>query len=105
MYDIVDTGAKQNYIKVDTPCGKKVKNPQEPRVILIYGSLMKKTHKAEINLSPLLSTRDKLAHIFPHLQSGALISKGQLCDDGCTSTFTATTMALHKQGEVVLEGN
>ena len=47
----------------------------------------------------------KIAHIYPHLQSGALISIGQLFDDGCTATFTVTTMKVHKQGEKVLEGN
>ena len=68
-------------------------------------SLMQATHKAELNLSPLLSTRAKIAHFFPHLQSGVLISIGKICDGGCTSTFTTTTMKVHKQGEVALEGN
>ena len=66
---------------------------------------MQETHKAELNTRPLISTGAKIAHIFPHLQPGELISIGKLCDDGCTSTLTATTMKLHKQGEVVLEGN
>ena len=46
----------------------------------------------------------KIAHIYPHLQSGALISTGQLFDDGCTSTFITTTITVHKQGEKFLEG-
>ena len=66
---------------------------------------MQATHKAELNLIPLLSTRVKIAHIFPHLQSVELNSIGKLYDDGCTATFTATTMTVHKQVEVFLEGN
>ena len=65
---------------------------------------MQANHKVELNLSPLLSTRSKIVHIFPHLQSGGLIYIGQLCDDVCTSTFTATTMPVHKQVEKFLEG-
>ena len=104
-YGIADTGDTQNYIKLDTPCSNKVKNSQGPQVILPYGSLTQATHKAELKISPLLSTRSKITHIFPHLQSGALIYIGQICDDGYTATFAATTMTVHKQRELVLEGN
>ena len=65
---------------------------------------MQATHKAELKLIPLLSTRDKTSHIFPHLQSGEIIYVGQLCDDGCTATFTAATIKVKKQGEAGLEG-
>ena len=49
MYGIADTGATQKYIKVDAPCRNIVKTHQIPRVILPYGSLMKATHKDELN--------------------------------------------------------
>ena len=62
---IADTGATQNYIKVDTSCINKVKTHQGPRVILPDGSLMQATNKAKCNLIPLLSTRSKTSHIFP----------------------------------------
>ena len=104
-YGIADTGATQNYTKVDTPRSNKIKTSQGPQVILPDGSIMQATHKAELNLSPLLSTRSKIAHIFPHLQSWALISIRQLCDDGCTATFNATTLTIHKQGEKFLKVN
>ena len=58
---------------------------------------MQATHKVRLNLSPLLSTRAKTAHIFPHLQEGALISIGELSDDGCTSTFTTTKKTVQKK--------
>ena len=103
-YGIADTDATKEYIKVDTPCINKVKTHQGTQAILPDGRLMQTTHKAKLNLSPLLSTRSKTAHIFPHLQSGELISIRQLCDDGCTSTLTATTTTVEKQVELVLGG-
>ena len=33
------------------------------------------------------------------------MSIGKLFGDGCTDILTATTMKVHKQGELVLEGN
>ena len=63
------------------------------------GSIMQATHKSELNLSPLLSTRGGKQHTYSYLQPGAQIYIGQLFDHGCTATFTTTTMTLHKQGE------
>ena len=105
MHGISHTGATPNYTKVDTPYSKTFKTSQGPRVILPDGRLMQATHKAEINIIALVSTRAKISHIFPHLQSGALISIGKLYYDGCTATFTATTMTVHKKEELFLEVN
>ena len=103
-YGISDTGDTQNYIKVDTPCRNRIKTSQGTRVILPDGRIMQATYKAILKISPLLLTRANIAHISPHIQSGAQISIGQVCDDGCTSTFVDTTMIAYKQVEKVLEG-
>ena len=92
IYRISDMGATQKYIKVNTPCAKKVKTTIGPKALLPDGRLVQATHRAEINVIPLLSTRAKTSHIFPYLQSGALLSIFQPCDDICTSTLTATYM-------------
>ena len=63
-----------------------------PHGLLPDGRLIHDTHREEINLIPSLTKGDKKAHILPQLQYGALISMGQLCDDGRTTTFTATHM-------------
>ena len=78
-------------------CVNKVKTQQRPQVIFKDGNIMQATHKAELNLIPLLSTRAKTAHILPHIQSGELISIGKLCDDGCTATFTDTHKKVEKK--------
>ena len=45
MYGISETGATQNYIKVNTNDLNKVKTNQGPRLILPDKSIMKATHK------------------------------------------------------------
>ena len=64
---------------------------------------MQATHRALVNLNPLLTQTARTAHIFPHLKSGALISIGQLWDDGCTETSTSTHLNVVKYGITVLE--
>ena len=66
---------------------------------------MQATHRSLLNLNPLLTQAFHTAHIFPHLQSGEIISIWQLCDDGCIETFTATRLSVVKDGITVLEGN
>ena len=104
MYGIVYKKATKNYTKVDTPCENKFKKTQGPKVLLLYVSLMKVTNRSELNLITLLSTRNKTAQIYPHLQTGALISIGQLCDDVCKATFNDTHRKVEKKGDIVLEG-
>ena len=90
LYGILGTGATQNYIKIDMPCANKVKTMQVTQVLLPDESLMQATHGVELKSTSLLSTRSKTSYISPHLQSGAIISIGQLCDDIYTATFNAT---------------
>jgi hypothetical protein len=39
------------------------------------------------------------------LASGSLISIGQLCDHGCTALFTATTVEISFNSQIILQGN
>ena len=54
---------------------------------------MKSTNTAQLYLPFLLPEACKV-HIFPCLALGSLISIGQLCDYGCTATFTTTTVVV-----------
>ena len=64
---------------------------------------MQETHGKDPKLSLLLIKRSNTAHIFPHIQAGLLISIGQICDDGCTATFTATYIIVDKKCHKFLE--
>ena len=95
----------QNYIRVNTQCSNKQQISNGPQVILPDGSIMQAINRALLNLNPLLNQAVCTAHVSPHIQSGALISIGQLCDDGCIESFTATQLSVVKDGLTVLEGN
>ena len=81
QYGIADTGSTQKYIRLNTPCSNNKKISNSPQVILPDGSIMQATHRALLNLNPLLNQSVCTSHIFPHLQSGALIAIGRLCSD------------------------
>ena len=73
-----------------------------PKVILPNRSLIQATHREVLDLNPLLTPTYRTVHIFPHFQSRGLIFIGQLCDDGCLSTFTVTNLNVVKDGIKVL---
>ena len=73
--------------------------------MLLDGRLVQATHRTELNSIPLFATRENTAHIFPHIESGVIISVGKLFDDGCTAIFTATHMKVEKKCNMVLESN
>ena len=69
MYSIADTGATQNYIKVDTPCINKFKTHQVPQVILTDGRRMQAKHKSNLKLGPLLKTGRDYTKLTPYLKT------------------------------------
>jgi len=64
---------------------------------------MQATHTGQLHL-PGLSEKARTTHIFPTLASGSLLSIGQLCDEGCTATFTKNKLYIYKQGKIILQG-
>ena len=94
----------QNYARVNIPCSNKQKISDAPQVILPDVSIMTATNRALLNLKPLLTQAARTSQIYPHLQSGALVSIGQLWDGGCTETFTNTHLSVVKDRLTILEG-
>lgn len=64
---------------------------------------MHSTHEAELNV-PELPLQARRVYIVPELQSGILISIGQLCDSGCVATFTDTEVIITLGNKVILTG-
>ena len=54
---------------------------------------------------PLLTTRNKTAHISSRLQSGGVISIGQMYGGGGTEKLTTTNMTVKNQVQLVLESH
>ena len=55
-------------------------------------------------LAKELSSQAKVGHIFNELESGSLISLGQLCDDDCVALFTKYDVKVYKEGKVIIIG-
>ena len=102
----IDSGASGTYIRKQDENITINQSPisNGPRVILPDNSAIQPTTKGHLNL-PGLSNKGTNAFIFPDLKSASLISVGQLCDDGCTVTFTAEDVTATKNKQVVLHGD
>ena len=63
---------------------------------------MEATHTATLDF-PTLPQDAKQAHLFPQLQRG-LVSIGQLCDHGCTATFTKEDVVIAQGNKAIMQG-
>jgi hypothetical protein len=72
-------------------------------VMLPDGAVIHSTHVGELNL-PFTPFEARLVHIFPKLAAGSLLSAGQLCDSGCTATFTHDEVHIDYQGKTIIRG-
>jgi hypothetical protein len=68
------------------------------------GTFMTSTHTAHFPIQGL-PREATLAHIFPNLDSSSLLSVGQICDYGCTATFTKHAVAITSRGVTIITGN
>ena len=75
-----------------------------PSVKLPNGTTMIPKHTGQLNLSTL-SDNAKKVHIHKNLNDTALISIGQLCDDGCVATFDKKSLKILKNNTLILQGN
>ena len=101
----LDSGASGTYIRKEDEniAQSKHKSCNGPRVILPDNSVLTPSHECNLKL-PGMSNKGTSAYIFPELKSASLISVGQLCDDGCTVTFTANDVKAIKENNIVLQG-
>ena len=53
------------------------------------------THTAQLQLQGI-NVKGKEAHVLPNLHNNNLVSVGQLCDQGCTTTFTKENVTSNK---------
>jgi hypothetical protein len=74
-------------------------------VLLPDGTTMTSNGTGELPL-PHLPPSAARCHLFPslHQGSGSLLSIGQLCDHGCTATFTATDLTVTTDTHHILTG-
>jgi hypothetical protein len=103
----VDTGATNHFLdsKAEPHCLDVQLTTHGPSVQEVAnGETIETTKRALVPLANELSDEAKVGHIFDSLQSGSLISIGQLCDDDCVALFTKYNVKIIKNGNVIIIG-
>jgi hypothetical protein len=101
---IANTGCTGHYLSTDIAHINSTPANPGISVTLPDGSTIVSSHVTELNI-PDLPLEARIAHIFPNLSSGSLISIGQLCDHCCTATFTSNMVTISLANKVILCGN
>jgi hypothetical protein len=68
------------------------------------GTTIQSSHTCNLLLTDL-TPQARQAHILPGLVHNSLISVGQLCDNGCSVTFTQEQVTVSKNGKCVMYGS
>ena len=97
---VADTGTTGHFLESSASYTNKLITHLGISILLPNHGMMKSTHTAQLSL-PFLPPEACKVHVFPCLALGLLISIGQLCDYGCTATFTATTVIVSLGGNQV----
>jgi hypothetical protein len=100
---IADTGCTGHYFTINGPATCVQPSIQPLAVLLPNGASILSSHTGELDI-PHIPLSARLCHLFPGLQSGSLLSIGQLCDAGCIATFTATRMDIYLGARCILQG-
>jgi hypothetical protein len=103
---ILDSGASGNCIDAaaEKHCINVTVTSTGPSVQVANGENIETTKRAIVPLAPGLSKQAKIGHIFDDLQSGSLISLGQLCHDDSITLFTQYDVKIYKNGQVIIVG-
>jgi hypothetical protein len=101
---ILDSGCTSNLLSADAPCSDKQAAHVPLNVNMPNGTTIQSSHTCNLLLTDL-QPQARQAHILPRLVQNSLISVGQLCDNGCTVTFTQDQVTVSKNGKCVMYGS
>lgn len=97
------TGLRQQYIHTNVAVTDVKATTSGIQVVLPNSDIMQATHTGQLDI-PGITKEARTTHIFANLASGSLLSIGQLCDAGCTATFTDEKLYIYKDGKIILQG-
>jgi hypothetical protein len=100
---LLDSGCTAHFLFTNAKYINKVVAETPLEVRLPNGATIAPTHTATFNM-PSLPHAAIQAHILPGLAQHSLLSVGQMCDSGCTVTFTATKVTVTNGGSKILTG-
>jgi hypothetical protein len=100
---ILDSGCTINFISAAAPCSDKQAAHIPLNVNMPNGTTIQSSHTC--NLLPTdLPPQARQAHILPGLVHNSLILLGQLCDNGCSVTFTQDQVTVSKNEKCIMYG-
>jgi hypothetical protein len=100
---LLDSGCTAHFLLANAKCSNKKSTTTPLAVCLPNGDTIMSTHTATFNM-PSLSHKARQAHILPGLAQHSLLSVGQMCDSGCSVTFTASNVTVTNGESTILTG-
>jgi hypothetical protein len=100
---LLDSGCTTNFLLANAKCSNKKSTTKPLEVRLPNGDTIKSTHTATLNI-PSLPQAARQAHILQGLAQHSLLSDGQICDSGCSVTFTASNVTVTNGDSTILTG-
>jgi len=104
FYAIADSGCTAHFFSPTTPVCNKRPTTEPLSIHTPSGAIIHSTHEADLNC-PNLPPAARHGHIVPQLATQPLLSIGQLCDAGCDVQFTATTVNIRHDNNIIMSGH
>jgi hypothetical protein len=101
---IIDSGCTSNFLSATAPYSDKQAAHVPLNVNMPNGTTIQLSHTCDLLLTDLPPQARK-AHILLGIVHNSLISVGQLCDNGCSVTFTQEQVTVSKNGKCVMYGS
>jgi hypothetical protein len=101
---ILDYGCTNNFWSAAAPCSDKQAAHVPLNVNMPNGTTIQSSHMCNLLLTDL-PPQARQAHILPVLVHNSLISVGQLCNNGCSVTFTQDQVTVSKNQKCVKHGS
>jgi hypothetical protein len=93
--EILDSGCTSNFLSAAAPCSDKQAAHGPLHANMPNGTIIYSSHTRNLLLTDM-PPQAQQAHILPGLVNNSLISVGQLCDNGCSVTFTQDQVTVSK---------
>jgi hypothetical protein len=101
---ILVSGCTSDFLSAAAPCSDKQAVHVPLNVIMHKGTTIQSSHTCNLLLAGL-PPQAWQAHILPGILHNSLISVGQLCDNGCSVTFTHDQVTVSKDKKCVMQGS
>jgi hypothetical protein len=100
---LLDSGCTAHFLLANAKFSNKIPTATPLAVRLPNGDTITSTHTATLNM-PSLPHTARQAYILPGLTQYSLVSVGQMCDSGCSVTFTAADVTVKNGKSTILTG-